>query len=101
MASADYANSVFVNCPFDAEYRPLFQGIVFAVYDCGYVARSALEVDDSSEVRIEKIAKIIASCRVGIHDISRTTLDPGTSLPRFNMPMELGTFPRSEAIRAR
>lgn len=92
MASADYAYSVFVNCPFDAEYKPLFQAIVFAVHDCGYIARSALEVDDSSEVRIEKIARIVAACKFGIHDISRTELDPGTSLPRFNMPMELGLF---------
>ena len=27
-----------------------------------------------------------------IHDISRTELDKKTSLPRFNMPFELGLF---------
>ena len=59
---------------------------------CGYVARSALEVDDSSEVRIEKICNIIAQCRWGIHDLSRTDLDPEHHLPRFNMPLELGIF---------
>ncbi|MCU1347164.1 MAG: hypothetical protein JWO56_194 [Acidobacteria bacterium] len=92
MAAPDYAYSVFVNCPFDATYKPLFEAIVFAVQDCGYVARCSLEIDDSSEVRIEKIAKIIAGCKFGIHDISRTELDPPNSLPRFNMPMELGLF---------
>ncbi|MGB6118567.1 MAG: hypothetical protein WBF87_10125 [Mesorhizobium sp.] len=29
---------------------------------------------------------------MGIHDISRTELDPANSLPRFNMPLELGLF---------
>lgn len=90
--ATDYAYSVFVNCPFDTEYRPLFEAIVFAIHDCGYIARCALEVDDSSEVRIEKIARIIAACKVGVHDISRTELDPNNSLPRFNMPLELGLF---------
>jgi hypothetical protein len=93
MASpASYDYSVFVNCPFDDRYRPLFECIVFAVQDCGYIARCALEVDDASQVRIEKIAAIIAACRYGIHDICRTELDPATGLPRFNMPFELGLF---------
>jgi hypothetical protein len=59
---------------------------------CGYIARSAREIDDSSEVRIDKIIKIISECKYGIHDISRTDLDKETGLPRFNMPLELGLF---------
>jgi hypothetical protein len=85
-------HGVFINCPFDDLYRPLFEAIVFAVHDCGYVARCSLEVTDASQVRIDKIGSIIASCRFGIHDISRTELDPVTQLPRFNMPLELGLF---------
>jgi len=92
MASPQYDYSVFINCPFDAEYRPLFEALVFAVHDCGYIARCALEIDDASQVRIEKVEKIIAACKFGIHDISRTELDPATKLPRFNMPLELGMF---------
>jgi hypothetical protein len=90
--SASYEYSVFVNCPFDDAYRPLFESIVFAIHDCGYIARCALEIDDASQVRIEKIATIIAACRFGIHDISRTEPDAVTNLPRFNMPLELGMF---------
>jgi hypothetical protein len=82
--------SVFINCPFDVEYQPLFRALVFAVQDCGLVARSALERDDGGEVRIEKIRRIIGESAFGVHDISRT--DPGTGLPRFNMPLELGLF---------
>lgn len=64
---------------------------MFAVIECGLGPRSALEVIDAGEVRIEKISHIIRDCRWGIHDISRTELtDRG--LPRFNMPLELGLF---------
>lgn len=87
-----YDDAVFINCPFDATYQPLFHALVFAVQDCGFLARCALEVDDSGEVRITKIKRIIAECRHGIHDISRTDLDRETRLPRFNMPLELGLF---------
>ncbi len=92
MASPDYDHSVFVNCPLDEEYRYLFEAVIFAVQDCGYIARCALEVDDGSEARIDKITRIIGNCRFGIHDISRTAADSGTNLPRFNMPLELGLF---------
>jgi hypothetical protein len=40
---------------------------------------------------MEKLEAIIATCRYGIHDISRTELDKNR-LPRFNMPFELGLF---------
>jgi hypothetical protein len=83
---------VFINCPFDPAYKPLFDAIVFAVFDCGFQARSALEVDDGSQVRFEKIVGLIADCQYGIHDISRIELDTKSGLPRFNMPLELGLF---------
>ena len=89
---SDYINSVFINCPFDGEYLPIFRAVIFTIFDCGYIARSAREVDDSSEVRIDKIIKIISECKYGIHDLSRTELDKKTNLPRFNMPLELGLF---------
>jgi hypothetical protein len=93
-----YENSVFINCPFDSAYRPLFEAVAFATCDCGFFPRTALEVDDSSEVRIEKIIRIIAESRLAIHDISRTQLDRGTGLPRFNMPLELGIFIGAKAF---
>ena len=92
MPPASYESSVFINCPFDDAYHALFQAIVFAVHDCGYIARCSREFDDASEVRIEKIGKIIGACKFGIHDICRTEPDGATGLPRFNMPLELGLF---------
>ena len=92
MAKLSYDDQVFINCPFDGEYRPMFEALVFAVHDCGFVARCALELEDGSQVRIDKIEQIIKACRLGIHDISRTELDKTSGLPRFNMPLELGLF---------
>lgn len=87
-----YEDSVFINCPFDDLYQPLFQAIFFAVHDCGLVAHSALEMDNGAEVRIDKIVRIIGQCGHGIHDISRVEPDRGSGLPRMNMPFELGLF---------
>jgi hypothetical protein len=92
MARNRYDKRVFINCPFDTQYKPLFEAIVFAICDCGFWPRCALEVEDASEVRIDKIFKIIAGCKYGIHDISRTEAAPTSGLPRFNMPLELGIF---------
>jgi len=91
-AATPYQKNVFINCPFDRSYRPIFDALVFAVHDAGYVARSAQEVRDTGEVRIEKVLRLVRESRFGIHDISRTTLDRATRLPRFNMPLELGLF---------
>ena len=88
----EYSKSVFINCPFDEEYLSIFRAITFAVIDCGFIVRCANEMSDSSEVRIDKIVKIISECKYGIHDISRTELDRETNLPRFNMPLKLGMF---------
>ncbi len=92
MQSPHYNDNVFLNCPFDSAYKQLFDAMVFAVYDCGFIARCALEEEDASQVRIDKIYDIIADCRYGIHDISRTELDEASGFPRFNMPLELGVF---------
>jgi hypothetical protein len=78
--------------PFDRRYKKLFDALIFAVHDCGFVARGAREQDDSSQIRLEKLYEIIGECRYGIHDLSRVTLDGANRLPRFNMPLELGIF---------
>jgi hypothetical protein len=92
MVKASYASSVFINCPFDTLFEPIRNAIVFAIYDCGFVPRCALEEDNGGDVRFEKIQRIISECKYGVHDISRTELDMHNNLPRFNMPLELGVF---------
>jgi hypothetical protein len=87
-----FSTGVFINCPFDTAYKRLFDCLVFTIIYCGYLARSALEIDDGSQVRIEKIFGIIEESQFGIHNLSRTELDDLSNLPRFNMPLELGIF---------
>jgi hypothetical protein len=87
-----YEDSVFLNVPFDRKYSRIADALVFAVQDCGFIARSALEVEDSGETRVVKILNIIEQSKYGIHDISRAGIDRTTKLPRFNMPLELGFF---------
>ena len=83
---------VFINCPFDDDYKAIFDALIFVVFACEFRPRSALELEDGSQPRIEKLYDIVAQCRYGIHDLSRTELDPRNKLPRFNMPLELGIF---------
>ncbi|HEY0370838.1 MAG TPA: hypothetical protein VGD79_02495 [Thermoanaerobaculia bacterium] len=87
-----HERDVFINCPFDRQYLPLLRALMFAVHDCGFHARSALEVEDSGEVRVQKILRIIGESPYGIHDISRI------ETPRFNMPFELGLFLGAKAF---
>jgi hypothetical protein len=84
--------SVFINVPFDRRYTKLFRALVFTVHDCGFISRCALEGDDGSQARLAKLFDIIRDSPLGIHDLSRTTLDRANRLPRFNMPLELGMF---------
>ncbi len=90
MPAAEYQRNVFINCPFDTAYAPIFEAIVFAVHDAGFLPKCARERLDSSEVRLQKIVSLIGQSRFSVHDLSRTELDEKNFLPRFNMPLELG-----------
>lgn len=83
------AKSVFINCPFDDDFKPILRAIVFTIILSGYHPRCALDANDGAEVRMGKIAKMLGECDWGIHDLSRVEVVPG-AVPRFNMPMELG-----------
>jgi hypothetical protein len=83
------SKAVFVNCPFDEEFKPIFRAMIFAAISSGYNPRCALDSTDGAEIRVSKIATMIGECDYGIHDLSRVEVDAG-GVPRFNMPMELG-----------
>ncbi len=88
MRAPRFSDSVFINCPFDADYWPLFEALIFTIVDCGFVPRCALEEPDSGQARVSRIEKLVQACQYSIHDISRIELTP--RFPRFNMPFELG-----------
>lgn len=83
-------NSVFINCPFDDSYAPIFDAIVFASVCCGFLPRSAIETGSTSVPRMDRITKSILSSKYSIHDLSRCRGEGNKNLARFNMPLELG-----------
>ncbi|RFM25633.1 hypothetical protein [Deminuibacter soli] len=91
LKQAGYNDYVFINCPFDDDYMPILHAIAYTIYRCGFVPQCALNEDDATDYRLDKIIRCIQRCRYGIHDISRTETNTN-GLPRFNMPYELGLF---------
>ena len=86
---SNMSEKVFINCPYDKEYKNFFEIIIFLCAYFDYEPCFASE-RTSTEPRQEKIIELIQSSSIGIHDISRTKLTNG--MPRFNMPFELGMY---------
>jgi hypothetical protein len=86
----NYNSNVFINCPFDSEYKPLLNTIVFTIIYLGYNPRLSLEQSDSGKFRLQKILNIIKESRFGIHDLSRIQASKKNEFFRLNMPFELG-----------
>jgi hypothetical protein len=82
------AKAVFINCPFDDQFKPILRAMVFAIISSGCHPRCALDISDGADIRVGKIASMIGECDWAIHDLSRVETTGG--LPRFNMAMELG-----------
>ena len=82
-------SDVFVNCPYDDEYKSSFEALIFTIVACGYRPRCALEESDAGDIRFDKLCRLIAACDQSVHDLSRIEMSP-SGLPRFNMPFELG-----------
>jgi hypothetical protein len=84
------AVSVFVNCPFDAEFRPQLNAIVFTRVHAGFYPVLASSSGQSGRPRLERILGALNDCRYSIHDLSRCRGEGDDNLARFNMPLELG-----------
>lgn len=87
---SDYPKSVFINCPFDDEFGPLLEAILFCVVRSGLAPRLASESLEAGQNRLEKILELIGSCRFSIHDLSRAVSKSANEHFRMNMPFELG-----------
>lgn len=86
----EFEKNVFINCPFDEEYRPLLRPLLFVVILLGFNPKIALERSDSGESRIQKICGLIESSKYSIHDLSRLQSSKRNEFYRMNMPFELG-----------
>ncbi|MCP5142203.1 MAG: hypothetical protein H6980_07620 [Gammaproteobacteria bacterium] len=85
-----FEKNVFINCPFDEDYRQILLGIVFTILYFGYKPRLSSERADSAEARIQKILGLIEESKFGIHDLSRIVSSGKDEHYRMNMPFELG-----------
>ena len=81
---------VFINCPFDEDYRTLLPPLLFTIKFLGLHPRIALDECDSGTPRIQKIIELIRHSRYAIHDLSRLQASATGEFYRLNMPLELG-----------
>ena len=84
------ANAIFLNIPYDDDFRRLYLAYIVGTCQVGLIPMIASGIP-GGERRLDRIFSLIQSCRCSIHDLSRVELSmtpPAT--PRFNMPLELG-----------
>ena len=83
-------NSVFLNIPYDQEFSSLYVAYIVGLCQLKLVPHLASEIPGGDR-RLNRIFKLIQSCRYSIHDLSRVEVSVSTTaVPRFNMPLELG-----------
>lgn len=84
-----FETNVFINCPFDTQFKPLLKALVFTTLylDLNPILSKTLS---SSNIRVNQIKGHIRNSKFGIHDLSRNKPMALNELPRFNMPYELG-----------
>lgn len=85
-----FERTVFVNCPFDDEYAPLLEAVVFCVTYFGYSPRLANERLEAGENRLDKIVSMMRGSKYSIHDLSRCRAQKKAEFFRMNMPFEFG-----------
>lgn len=90
MPKPDFEKSVFINCPFDKDYEPILQALLFCIIYLGFSPRLARERTNSAENRLEKIRELIEQSKYSIHDLSRCQATTKGEHFRLNMPFELG-----------
>jgi hypothetical protein len=90
LSDAQFETSIFINCPFDRDYEPILQAILFCAIYLGFSPRIATESNDSGAFRLEKIRRLIEASKFSIHDLSRCQSTNKGEHYRLNMPFELG-----------
>lgn len=85
-ASPLRAKQVFLNVPYDRRYERLFVALTVAVIAAGRTPRLTFDIPEVGIGRLRRIKRVMANCKVSIHDLSYARKLPA----RFNMPFELG-----------
>jgi hypothetical protein len=86
----NFDGNVFINCPFDKEYEPILQSVLFCIVYLKLNPLLATIRNDGGENRLDKIRNLIEISRYSIHDLSRSQAKRKGEHSRMNMPFELG-----------
>lgn len=84
-----FEKNVFINCPFDNEYKPLLKALIFIILYLDFEPKISI-TRSSRHHRMQEIMRLMESSKYSIHDISRCEPLNAGDLPRFNMPYEMG-----------
>ena len=83
-------NGVFLNIPYDEEFSSPHFAYIVGLCLLGLAPHLASEIPGGDR-RLNRIFRLVQTCRYSIHDLSRVELGVSPSAaPRFNMPLELG-----------
>jgi hypothetical protein len=86
-----YTNfQVFLNFPFDEEFRPLADAMNFAVVAGGLLPVCAYDLTTPDRPRLDLLVEAIRCCRYSAHDFSRSKGEGKANFARMNMPIEMG-----------
>lgn len=86
----EHDRSVFINCPFGADFGPAMDAILFTIVACGYEPRSAVDTDNTADSRLQRIVSALRGSHLSVHDLSLVYGDAGSGVAHLNMPLELG-----------
>lgn len=81
---------VFLNYPYDDDFKHLANAIQFAVVASNYLPVCAKDISTPDRPRLDILIDIITNCHYSIHDFSRFKGEGEENFARFNMPLETG-----------
>lgn len=85
-----YESQVFLNYPFDDEFRELEHALHFPVVAAGLIPICAKGLSVPDKPRLEMIVEAIKNCHYSAHDFSRLKGEGSENFGRMNMPLEMG-----------
>lgn len=83
-------NSIFINCPFDNDYRPMLRALLFVARFYGLDIKISSANTDSKSNRLTRIIGLMKESKYSVHDLSRMISKKKKEIFRMNMPFELG-----------
>ncbi len=67
-------DAVFLNIPYDPQFEKLYFAYIVGLTTLAFVPRATLDL--TGAMRLERIVRLICSCRYSVHDLSRARKYP-------------------------